>query len=203
MDQAQEQGLDIARAATALTGGEPVVFPTDTVYGIGVAVNAAAGPSDLFDIKQRDQDKPVAWLVGSPDALREYGSAVPEFAHVLARLFWPGPLTLIVKAGDAVPEAFRAADGTIAMRMPDSETVLSLIEAVGAPLATSSANTSGKGAPKSFDEIDRAIVDRVSCAIRDDGVKSGVASTIIDCTGDHPVVVREGGISIQEINACS
>ncbi len=177
------------------------MFPTDTVYGLGVAVGRAQSPEILYEIKERDYGKPVAWLVDSPDALVEYGKVVPEFAHALARTLWPGPLTLIVKANDSVPAAFRAADGTIALRMPDNELALELIRRVGSPIATTSANISGQKPPKAFTDLDRGLCQKLSCVLDDDREKSGVASTIIDCTNGHPIVVREGGVSISEIQA--
>ena len=92
----------IEAAAAALKRGKPVVFPTDTVYGVGVAVGAAESPQVLYDLKRREDKKPIAWLVGEVDDLARYGRAVPELAFALARTFWPGPLTLVVKASAAV-----------------------------------------------------------------------------------------------------
>lgn len=193
----------MTQAVAALRAGEPAVYPTETVYGIGVAVGKAASPDVLFDIKKRDHGKPVAWLVGNVDDLSRYGRAVPDFACALARTFWPGPLTLIVKASDAVPPAFRSAEDTIGLRMPNNHTALELIRRVGVPLATTSANISGRKPPKSFDDIDQELLDRVAAFLDDDQEKSGVASTILDCTKEHPTVVREGAITIQDIAALS
>ena len=127
------------------------MFPTDTVYGLGVAVEAARSPQALFDIKRRDRGKPVAWLVGDASDLERYGREVPDAACALARAHWPGPLTLVVKASQAVPPAFRSAEGTIGLRMPDSETALALVRAAGGPVATTSANLSGGPAPRTFE----------------------------------------------------
>ena len=94
-------------AVAALKRGEAVIFPTETVYGLGVSVEAAASPEALYDLKERDRGKPVSWLVGGVDDLDRYGAHVPDLARRLARAYWPGPLTLIVEASDAVPAAFR------------------------------------------------------------------------------------------------
>ena len=118
-------------AVAALKRGEAVIFPTETVYGLGVSVEAAASPEALYDLKERDRGKPVSWLVGGVDDLDRYGAHVPDLARRLARAYWPGPLTLIVEASDAVPAAFRSAAGSIGLRMPDNDTALELIEAVG------------------------------------------------------------------------
>ncbi len=189
----------------ALCAGKPAVYPTETVYGLGVAVSFAKDPSVLYEIKQREQRKPIAWLVADVDDLNRYGKHVPEFAQVLARTFWPGPLTLIVNASDEVPAAYRSDEGTIGLRMPNCEMSLNLISAVGCPLATSSANMSGCKPPRSFDDLNPEIADSVSAVLpdEDDSLKSGVASTVLDCTGDHPVLVREGALSISAIRALS
>lgn len=191
----------IEAAAAALKRGKPVVFPTDTVYGVGVAVGAAESPQVLYDLKRREDKKPIAWLVGEVDDLARYGRAVPELAFALARTFWPGPLTLVVKASAAVPPAFRSAEDTIGLRMPANETALALVRAAGAPVATTSANPSGARAPRTFDSLDEGILSGVAAAVRDDAEKSGVASTVLDCTADHPVVMRQGAITIAQIQA--
>lgn len=193
----------VAETAAVLRHGEPAIFPTETVYGLGVAVACADTPDVLFDLKERDRGKPVAWLVADHGDLDRYGRALPDFARALARTFWPGPLTLIVKASDAVPPAFRSKEGTIGLRMPNSETALALIRAVGSPLATTSANRSGARAPRSFDDLDPSLAEAVGALLRDDERKSGVASTVIDCTHDHPIMMREGAVSVADIQALS
>ena len=130
---------DIRQLVAALKAGELAIFPTDTVVGLGVAAAYAKGPQAIFDAKQRSAGKPVAWLVGGVDALDVYGQNVPDYARNLAHAFWPGALTLIVKASAEVPEAYQAADGSIALRMPAHSGCLELIRQVG-PLAASSAN---------------------------------------------------------------
>lgn len=201
----KKQSNSFEQTVAVLSSGDAAIYPTETVYGIGVAVDIAPTPTVLYDLKQREQRKPIAWLVGEMGALDMYGKHVPEFAHVLACTFWPGPLTLIVNASNEVPEAYRSAEGTIGLRMPNNETALRLINQVGCPLATSSANISGNKAPRSFDALDDALVAKVAAALTDsdDVAKSGVASTVVDCTGDHPAMVREGAITVADIRALS
>lgn len=195
----------IAVTASVLKKGQPAIFPTETVYGLGVSVEHAASPEILYDLKCRERRKPISWLVSQRDDLTRYGRCVPEFALVLARTFWPGPLTLIVKASSSVPTAFQSKEGTIGLRTPDNACALSLIEAVGCPLATTSANVSGKHAVGVFDELDPQLSSQVEAVLsdEDDSAKSGVASTVIDCTQDHPVIVREGAITIADIKSLS
>lgn len=196
----QDENADsIEDAAVALASGLPVVFPTDTVYGLGVAVGKAETPEVLYDIKRRDHGKPVAWLVADPSALDTYGEGVSATVHDFARRFWPGALTLIVKASANVPRTFQSVEGTIALRMPACDFALDLIRRVGVPIATTSANISGQKAPQVFSELDEGLLGRVSVAVCDDADRSGVASTVIDCTTAEPILVREGGISMAEI----
>ena len=191
--------------ASAFKRGEVAVFPTETVYGVGVAVACAPSPDVLFEVKRREKRKPISWLVSERDDLLRYGAGVPEFARVLARTFWPGPLTLVVKASSLVPSAFMSSAGTIGLRMPNSDCALSLIKAVGCPLATTSANVSGLSPTCSFDELDEQILSQVAAVLSDgdDSAKSGVSSTVVDCTGDHPQIMREGAITIADIRALS
>lgn len=188
-------------AALALADGRPCIFPTDTVYGVGVAVHAASGPDVLFAIKQRDAGKPIAWLVGSIDDLQRYGKNLPSAVFQLVQRFWPGALTVIVEASDSVPVSYQSESGTIGLRMPANETTLALIRRVGSPLATTSANISGRAAVSRFESLDVELLARVGCALRDpiESLHSGVASTVVDCTGGGLRVIREGGISFDDI----
>ena len=188
-------------AALALADGRACIFPTDTVYGVGVAVHAASGPAILFDVKRRDAGKPIAWLIGSIDDLQRYGKNLPSAACALARRFWPGALTLIVEASDAVPVSYASESGSIGLRMPANETTLALIRRTGSPLATTSANISGRAAVSRFESLDEELLASVGCALQDpvESLHSGVASTVIDCTGGDLTLVREGGISFEDL----
>ena len=188
----------------ALKRGEAVIFPTDTLYGLGISVNHAISPDVLYRLKRREKRKPIAWLVAHREDLDVYGRVIPSYAYTLARTFWPGPLTIIVKASNAVPEAFRSEAGTIGMRMPANDTAQRLIASLGCPIATTSANISGKKNALSFKELDPEMLEQVSAVMCDKEVQSGIASTIVDCSsGDHPVLLREGAITIADIQALS
>ena len=190
------QGGRYAKAIASLKEGLPVIFPTDTVYGIGVSVRHAKSPQALYDAKRREAGKPVAWLVGGPDALDEFGVSVPQRARELVSAHWPGALTVIVKASEAVPVAFQSKEGTIGLRMPESPVALSLIGAVGGPLATSSANMSGGPDPTSFGDIDDELLRAVPVAIDDVCPSSGIASTVVDCSRGTVEVLRQGAVEI-------
>ena len=229
---AARRPLALEEATRALAVGNAVVFPTDTVFGLGVSVGAAAGPQLLYDLKHRDAGKPVAWLVEGPEALDVYGRDVPAYARRLAETFWPGGLTLVVRASDAVPAAFQSPAGTIGLRMPASEAALGLIRAAGCPLAVTSANLSGAADTARAEGLDRVLVARTAglylpggvaaagiasgCAEATPSVSarfaagdrlvpppaSGTASTVLDCTGEAPRVLRAGALTLDDLKGC-
>lgn len=190
---------DFLAALAALRCGKAAIFPTDTVYGIGVAVLRGATPESIYSIKGRDSDKAIPWLVGSALALEDYAVDVPEYAYELARRFWPGALTLIVKASAAVPATFRAQDGTIALRVPDNPIACALIEQLGVPIATSSANLQGNQPATSIESLDSGLLG-ADIPVVDGGSTPGpVPSTIVSCLGERPEILREGVLSEHEI----
>ncbi|MBU4557463.1 MAG: threonylcarbamoyl-AMP synthase [Actinobacteria bacterium] len=187
-------------AATVLRDGGIVVFPTETVYGIGASAHSCFGPNEIFEIKVRPLDKPLPWLIEDDDALLDkYGVDVPEYAHNLAKAFWPGALTLVVKASDVVGKDFRATDDTVALRSPDHEVVMELIQASGGPIIATSANTSGVPAPSSFAEVEERIIAAADVSLDGGETEHKQASSVVDCTGEKPVVLREGAIPADAI----
>lgn len=185
--------------AASLQQGRPVIFPTDTLFGLGVSVQHAKNPQALYDIKQRESRKPIAWLVGDVRDLGIYGVAPSPAVRELAQAFWPGPLTLIVQASEEVPAAFRSDAGTIGLRMPAHETVLDLIRAVGCPLATTSANLSGHANATSLEAIEEEVLAQVAAVLPGDCATNALASTVVDCTGETLVIVREGALTQADI----
>lgn len=190
-------------AATVLRDGGIVVFPTETVYGIGAAATSCIGPNEIIDIKMRPKNKPLPWLVETEDALDIYGVDVPEYAHNLARAFWPGAITLVVKASGKVGKDFRDDRGTVALRCPDHEVVQELIRASGGPIITTSANTSGNPAPGAFEELEPRIIASADLTLDGGETHHGVHSTIVDCTGPEPVISRQGAIPDEAVFAAA
>lgn len=186
-------------AVTVLRDGGIVVFPTETVYGIGALVSARMGSDEIHEVKDRPADQPLQWLVESEDALDTYGIEVPEYAHRLAKAYWPGPLTLVVKASDRVEKDFRAPDGSIGLRAPNHEVVFELLHAAGEPIISTSANTHGKPAPSSAAEIEDRIVHAADIVLDGGETTHQEPSTVVDCMGPEPKILREGAISADEI----
>ena len=191
----------LSAVADALKAGKPAIFPTDTVMGLGVSVCALESPFVLYRLKDRPADKPIAWLVGGAGDLDVYAKDVPGYAYLLAQAWWPGPLTLVVNAADGVSRSYVSERGTVGLRMPAYKLTLALIKAVGCPLATTSANIAGMPAVSEPADVDAELLERVGVMLGDDGSpKSGVASTVVDCTGERPRIVREGSITMRDID---
>lgn len=186
----------IDRACDVLVGEGVLVMPTDSVYGIG-CLASPANPAlwRIFDIKHRDRTQTLPWLVADEEDLARYGHDVPSSARSLAAAFWPGALTLVVEAADTVPPEYRGADGTIALRMPDSNLVRDIARGCGIPLAVTSANTHGLAAATSGANVEPQIVAAVDLTLDAGPAPVGVASTIVDCAHGAPRVLREGAIT--------
>ena len=204
MDVDTDRGTAIADAAACLAAGALALVPTETVYGVGVAVSAFAGtdglPSEgsgyrrIFSLKQRDLAQTVPWLVDGLAALARYGREVPDAAMALAEEFWPGALTIVVKAAPDVPAFMQAADGTVALRASACEVIQRLIAALNSPLAVTSANTHGRPAPASFAEAEPRIVEGVDIAFDAGATTCREASTIVSCENGEVTLLREGAI---------
>lgn len=203
IDQENPSAEALNLAATVLRDGGIVVFPTETVYGIGAAANTCVGPHEIIDIKQRPSDKAIPWLVEEEAALDRYGVDVPEYAHRLARRFWPGALTIVVKAADVVPPEFRDARGTVALRCPEHDLSMELIRASGGALIATSANTSGMPAPGRFEDLEDRIIAAADLTLDGGETLHGVASTVVDCSGAVPVILREGAIAVDDVLAAT
>lgn len=202
---------DLGPAAACLAAGGLALVPTETVYGVGVAVTAFAayrktpGPETgygrIFTLKRREISQTVPWLVDGPEALDRYGVNVPPQIRALAEAFWPGALTLVVDASPAVPPFMRAADGTVALRASASPVVRSLISACGSPLAVTSANTHGEPAPTAFSDVEARILDGVDVAVDGGDTVCRDASTIVAVRDGGPVILRQGAVSRAEVLA--
>jgi len=190
-------------AAKVLLDGGIVVFPTETVYGLGALADSKFGPHEIFEVKVRPTEMPIPLLVETEDALDTWGTDIPEYAHNIAHAFWPGAVTLVVKASDRVPRDFRAPDGTIGLRSPKHEVVMELLQASGSPIFATSANTHGNPAPGSFGEVEPRIVTAADLALDGGETEHQMASTVVLCTGPEPVIVREGAVAADDIMAAA
>lgn len=188
----------IAAAAERLRRGLPVVLPTDTVYGVGVLPFDAAAIDRLYAVKGRPAEKGIPVLLGDVADVAHVAGVIPLAAAALMAHFWPGPLTLVVPRRPDLPTNL-SPDDTVAVRVPDHAVARALIRAAGGAVAATSANVSGQPPARSADEVLAELGGSVA-AVLDDGLSpGGVASTVVDCTTERPVVLRVGPLSAADL----
>ena len=198
----------VSRVAEALRAGGVVALPTDSVYGLAcAAVPGNEAHRRIFEIKRRDLAQTLPWFVSRVDGLARWGRDVPDYALRLAERFWPGALTLVVPASEDIdPEYLQAADplnpaagGTVALSAPGSDFIEALLGELDCPIAQTSANLHGMPAATCAAALDPSIVRDVDLVV--DGGPSPLCapSTIVDCTGPEPKVLREGAIPASEV----
>ncbi len=188
----RERGL--AAAAAALSRGALVVVPTDTVYGVSADAFTPQAVTDLLMAKGRGRDSPPPVLVGEIATLDGLASDVPPYARDLVEAFWPGGLTVVLRAQPTLTWDLGETGGTVALRMPLHPVALELLEVTG-PLATSSANTSGDPAATSAEQARDMLGDSVAVYLDGGACLDDLASTIVDCTGPRPALLRTGAIA--------
>ena len=188
-------------AAAMLRKGGLVAVPTETVYGIAASAEDGVAVQMIYDLKDRDYEKPLSVLVTGMEMAERYCANIPQAAYRLAEKYWPGPLTMVLEDRGSVPAMVTAGSGTLGVRCPDHPLTLAIIEKAGLPLAAPSANPSGKEPAKTakevlawFDGEIEGVVDGGPCAM-------GVASTVVDLTEEEPKILREGGIPSGELLA--
>ena len=190
---------ELERAALILRTGGLVGIPTETVYGLGANGLNRLAVEDIFRAKGRPQDNPLILHIPDASWLEWYCEDVPDTARKLAKRFWPGPLTMILRRKPIVPDVVTAGLDTVGMRCPDHSVCRAVIRAAGVPIAAPSGNTSGKPSPTTarhmMDDMDGkidAILDGGDC-------KVGVESTIVDLTCTPPRLLRPGGVPLEEL----
>jgi tRNA threonylcarbamoyl adenosine modification protein (Sua5/YciO/YrdC/YwlC family) len=191
-----EAGL--AAATNAVRAGELVVLPTDTIYGLGADAFDAAAVARLLEAKGRGREMPPPVLVGSAATLDALATNLPNWARVLVDHYWPGPLTIVVRQQASLQWDLGETRGTVAVRMPHDKVALELLARTG-PLAVSSANLTGLPPATNADQAAEMLSAHVSVILDGGPTADSQASTIVDCTGDQPRVLRVGAISVEEL----
>ncbi|HIH72651.1 MAG: Sua5 superfamily-related protein [Thermococcales archaeon 44_46] len=186
-------------AARFIREGKLVAFPTETVYGLGADALNENAVKRIFEAKGRPPDNPLIIHIAEFDQVYELAREVPEKAKMLAENFWPGPLTIVLPKGDKVPHATTGGLETVAIRMPAHEIALGLIKASKRPIAAPSANISGKPSPTLAEHVADDFYGRIECIIDGGETKIGVESTVIDLTTEPPMLLRPGGLPLEEI----
>ena len=185
-----------------IKNGGIVVFPTETVYGIGTNGLNKESISRLYEVKQRPINKPISLLVSSIEMAETIAKDITDMEYKLMEKFFPGPLTIILKKKSIVPDNLTNNTDTVGIRMPDNIIAKKLIEYSNVPIATPSANISGKPSGTDINTIMNDFKDKVDYYIDGGKSKLGIGSTIVKLENGYPVILREGSISKKQILEC-
>jgi len=192
----------ITQSAELLKANQVVAFPTETVYGLGANAKNDEAVKKVFEAKGRPSDNPLIVHIASDDQLSGIVEEIPEQARKLMAEFWPGPLTLIMKRKPGqLSNLVTAGLDTVAVRMPDHQVALGLIRASDLPIAAPSANTSGKPSPTSAKHVEDDLMGRIAGIVDGGNTGVGVESTVLDCTVEVPVILRPGGVTLEQLEA--
>jgi L-threonylcarbamoyladenylate synthase len=187
----------IPRALEILKRGGLVAFPTDTVYGVGALAFDAAAVESIYSAKDRPVDKAIPILIGGPEDLDKVTANIPPIAAKLAARFWPGALTLVVPKHPDLPEVISGGP-TVGVRVPDHPVARELLRAAG-PMAVTSANLSGEASPNTAEEVSRQLNGRIPLILDGGETPGGVPSTVVNCLGTEPVILRQGPVTMKDI----
>jgi L-threonylcarbamoyladenylate synthase len=192
----------IRYAADQIRAGEVLGMPTDTFYGLAADPFNLRAVDRVYEIKSRSRHKPLSLLIESVDQAEELAQPLPEEFYMLARRFWPGPLTVIVKAGSRLPLKVTANTGHVALRVPNAKIPLAVVQAASIPITATSANLSGESECTTAVAVRDQLGQRISIIVDGGTSPREVASTIIDLTDEEArwKVMREGAITSQEIS---
>src|SRR5699024_8578842 len=201
---------ELTKAAQLIQKGETVAFPTDTVYGLGADATNEEAVLKIFEAKGRPADRPISVLISHVDDLEKYDKGVSPEVKKLAEKFWPGPLTILLKNTHAFAPSVTVGKKTVGLRMPDNPIALQLIEACKVPLATPSANSSGRPSPTLAEHVYSDLEGKIAAVIDGGETSFGVESTVLDFSNPmEPTILRPGNISkeaiekvIQEMTKC-
>lgn len=191
----------IAKAAEIIKSGSVVALPTETVYGLFADATSTEAVAKIFEAKGRPQDNPLIVHIADFQDIYKLSDEVPKEAEELAKKFWPGPFTMIVKSNGRVSKSVSAGLSTIAVRMPDSKIALDVIRASKLPLAAPSANISGFPSPTSAEHVRDDMTGRIEMIIDGGECRYGVESTVLSLTGDVPRILRPGAVTADAIKA--
>lgn len=188
-------------AADFIRRGGIVAFPTETVYGLGADVFNEAAIAKIFNAKRRPADNPLIAHVSSIEQIAELSAETTEFAEQFIKQFFPGPLTIVLRKNERVPDIATAGLDSIGIRMPRNEIAKSFLTDCAVPLVAPSANLSGRPSPTTWQAVYEDLNRKIDCILQGDPTEIGLESTVVDCTGDTPILLRLGAISLEELQA--
>lgn len=192
---------DITKALKLLSDEQVVAIPTETVYGLAGNIYSEKAIKAIFETKKRPFFNPLIVHISSVDYLTEIVEYIPEKAKLLAEAFWPGPITLVLKKKDSIPDLITAGKDTVAVRVPNHQLTLELLNQLPFPLAAPSANPFSSISPTTAQHVEAYFKDTIKMVLDGGPCKSGIESTIIGFDGDDPIIYRLGSTSIEDIEA--
>ncbi|HEU0075207.1 MAG TPA: L-threonylcarbamoyladenylate synthase [Dehalococcoidia bacterium] len=190
----------VGKAVSLLRNGGVISMPTDTLYALTAAADDATAVRRVFEIKGRQQGRPLPLFVSGLESAERIAE-LNETARRLASQFWPGQLTIVVSKRQTYESEALAGSATVGLRVPDNQIARAVIEALGAPVTGTSANLSGGPDPVTAADVRSQLGDRVDLILDAGPCARGIGSTIVDCSGDEPVILREGAISSERVFA--
>ncbi|MFY9176567.1 MAG: L-threonylcarbamoyladenylate synthase [Caldicoprobacterales bacterium] len=198
IEDIQKDDKAIEEAAALIRQGQLVAFPTETVYGLGANALDGQAVNRIFEAKGRPNDNPLIVHVSKKEDIEPLVLEVPARVYTLIDTFWPGPLTIILKKAQIVPDETTAGLSTVALRMPNHPIALALIDKAGVPIAAPSANRSGKPSPTTAQHVIEDLSNIIPMIL--DGIvpcQVGIESTVLDMSGEVPTILRPGGITLE------
>lgn len=188
---------ELSEAAKLISQGETVVFPTETVYGLGADAFCEAAVLKIFAAKNRPADNPLIVHISSLDMIYDLASEVTEAAQKIAQAFMPGPITVVLKKNSKIPSVVSAGLDTVGIRFPKNPIAREFISLCNTPIAAPSANISGTVSATTFSDVKRELSGRVGGIIEGDDCDFGIESTVVDVTGEIPIILRPGSITLE------
>lgn len=189
----------IQEGAKIIQEGGLVAFPTETVYGLGANGLSEEAVGKIFAAKGRPQDNPLILHVHSIEGVNELVEEVPEVARLAMEKFWPGPLTILFKRSNKVPDIITAGLDTVAIRMPENPIALKLIQLANRPIAGPSANLSGRPSPTSAAHVAEDLMGKIDMIIDGGTTGIGLESTVLDLSGGTPMILRPGKVTLEDL----
>lgn len=189
----------IEKGISILVNGGIIAYPTDTVYGLGACYDTIQAIKRIYEVKNRPADMPLPLLLSEVSWIEKVTASIPDIAYQLIDSFLPGALTLVMKKADNIPDIISGGKETVAIRIPDHPITIALITGVGRPLIGTSANLSGQPSALNAHEVKNQLGDKIDYILDGGACPGGKESSIVDVTGDVPVLMREGAISRADI----
>jgi len=190
---------EIKLVAQILKDGGVVVYPTDTFYGLGVNCFSPSAISRAYSLKKRDPAKPLSVVISDREMLHSVASAIPSLFESLEEEFWPGALTLVLRASPQVPDVLLGSQKTIGVRLPDHTWLRELVRTAGFPITATSANIAGKAEISNPVKAIQAFQGKVDCIVDGGLTRGGLSSTVVDMTAKKPSILREGAIPSSQL----